>query len=59
LRLAHFFGSSPEFWLSLQSLYDPRLAQQKIRQEHQPPADAETARSDPRLIAEPELHYAL
>lgn len=27
LRLAHFFGTSPEFWLNLQSLYDLRLAQ--------------------------------
>ena len=29
LRLAHFFGSSPEFWLNLQSLYELRVAQQK------------------------------
>lgn len=29
LRLAHFFGTSAEFWLNLQSLYDLRLAQQK------------------------------
>jgi antitoxin HigA-1 len=29
LRLAHFFGPSPEFWLNLQSLYDLRLAQKK------------------------------
>jgi antitoxin HigA-1 len=29
LRLAHFFGTSPEFWLNLQSLYDLRLAQKK------------------------------
>ena len=29
LRLAHFFGTSPEFWLNLQSLYDLRVAQQK------------------------------
>jgi addiction module HigA family antidote len=29
LRLAHFFGTSPQFWLSLQSLYDLRLAQHK------------------------------
>jgi addiction module HigA family antidote len=28
LRLAHFFGTSAEFWLNLQSLYDLRLAQQ-------------------------------
>src|SRR5216117_2755014 len=29
LRLAHFFGTSPEFWLNLQSLYELRLAEQK------------------------------
>jgi antitoxin HigA-1 len=29
LRLSHFFGTSAEFWLNLQSLYDLRLAQQK------------------------------
>jgi addiction module HigA family antidote len=27
LRLAHFFGTSAEFWLNLQSLYDLRLAE--------------------------------
>lgn len=29
LRLAHFFGTTPEFWLSLQSLYELRLAEEK------------------------------
>ena len=29
LRLAHFFGTSAEFWLNLQSLYDLRIAQKK------------------------------
>ena len=29
LRLGHFFGTSPEFWLTLQSLYELRLAEQK------------------------------
>lgn len=29
LRLAHFFGSSAEFWLNLQSLYEIRLAEQR------------------------------
>ena len=29
LRLAHFFGTSPEFWLNLQSLYELRLAHEK------------------------------
>jgi antitoxin HigA-1 len=29
LRLGHFFGTTPEFWLNLQNLYELRLAQQK------------------------------
>lgn len=30
LRLAHFFGTSAEFWLNLQSLYDLRVAERKV-----------------------------
>jgi len=30
LRLAHFFGTSAQFWLNLQSRYDLRLAQEKV-----------------------------
>jgi antitoxin HigA-1 len=29
LRLGHFFGTTPEFWLNLQKLYELRLAEQK------------------------------
>jgi antitoxin HigA-1 len=29
LRLAHFVGTSAQFWLNLQSLYELRLAEQK------------------------------
>jgi len=29
LRLAHFFGTSAEFWLNLQALYELRLAETK------------------------------
>src|SRR3979411_725537 len=29
LRLAHFFGTSAEFWLNLQSLYELRVAEVK------------------------------
>jgi addiction module HigA family antidote len=29
LRLAHFFGTTPEFWLNLQNLYELRLAQRR------------------------------
>lgn len=30
LRLGHFFGTSPEFWLNLQSLYELRLAEEQV-----------------------------
>ena len=29
LRLGHFFGTTAEFWLNLQSLYELRLAKRK------------------------------
>lgn len=29
LRLAHFFGTSAEFWLNLQKLYELRLAERQ------------------------------
>ncbi len=29
LRLGHWFGTSPAFWMNLQSLYDVRLAEQE------------------------------
>ena len=29
LRLAHFFGTTAEFWLNLQGLYEIRLAERK------------------------------
>jgi addiction module HigA family antidote len=29
LRLAHFFGTTAEFWLNLQSLYEIRIAEQR------------------------------
>ena len=32
LRLAHFFGTSAEFWLNLQKLYELRLAEEKSGQ---------------------------
>lgn len=30
LRLSHFFGTSAEFWLKLQSIYELRLAEKKV-----------------------------
>lgn len=29
LRLGHFFGNSPQFWLNLQATYELRIAEQK------------------------------
>ena len=33
LRLGHWFGTSPAFWINLQSLYDLRLADQQFGSE--------------------------
>jgi addiction module HigA family antidote len=33
LRLGHFFGNSPQFWLNLQALYDLRTAENKVGSE--------------------------
>ncbi|MGE0005644.1 MAG: HigA family addiction module antitoxin [Parvibaculaceae bacterium] len=33
LRLGHWFGTSAQFWLNLQSAYDIRLAQEKAGRE--------------------------
>ena len=30
LRLGHFFGNSPQFWLNLQALFDLRTAERKV-----------------------------
>ena len=30
LRLAHFFGTTPQLWLNLQNLYELRLAEDRI-----------------------------
>jgi len=36
LRLAHFFGTSAEFWINLQGLYDLRIAQQEAGKPSRP-----------------------
>ena len=33
LRLGHWFGTSAQFWLNLQSAYDIRLAEEKVGKE--------------------------
>src|SRR5436190_14789963 len=30
LRLGHFFGTSPQFWLNLQAHYELRLAEERV-----------------------------
>ncbi len=30
LRLGHWFGTSPEYWLNLQTLYELRLARKQV-----------------------------
>ncbi len=30
LRLGHFFGTSADFWMNLQKLYELRLAEEKV-----------------------------
>src|SRR5260370_26756594 len=44
LRLGHFFGTSPQFWLNLQTLYDVRLAEQKAGKAIPQPPKAEAQR---------------
>ena len=29
LRLGHFFGTSPQFWLNLQAIFDLRIAEER------------------------------
>ena len=33
LRLAHYFGTSPEFWLNPQKIYELRVAEKKASRE--------------------------
>jgi antitoxin HigA-1 len=33
LRLGHWFGTSPEFWLNLQKLYELRVAEREVGEE--------------------------
>jgi addiction module HigA family antidote len=49
LRLAHFFGTSPQFWLNLQTLYDLRIAEQKAGKTiHKLPTLLDSRRGAPR-----------
>lgn len=41
LRLAHFFGTSAEFWLNLQKIYELALGRRQGREGHPGAANAE------------------
>jgi plasmid maintenance system antidote protein VapI len=44
LRLGHWFGMSPQFWLNLQSAYDLRVAEGRAGAEvRRPPTRAKSA----------------
>ena len=51
IRLAHWFGTSPQFWMNLQALYDVRLAEQEAGTEIKAlptkPAKSKTAHPRP------------
>ena len=47
LRLAHFFGTTPEFWLNLQTLYEIRCAKQKA---------GKSIKALPTLNGRPHMH---
>ena len=53
LRLGHFFGTTPQFWLNLQSLYEIRLAEEKSGKAIRKLPLAETGRRGSRLTTEP------
>jgi addiction module HigA family antidote len=53
LRLAHFFGTSAEFWLNLQSLYELRLAQEKAGKSIKALPNAKATRTHPSLTTLP------
>src|ERR1700686_1850728 len=48
LRLGHFFGTSPEFWLNLQALYELRGPQQEAGSPIQAPPTLQSSAPIPR-----------
>jgi addiction module HigA family antidote len=49
MRLGHFFGTSAQFWMNLQSLYDLRLAQKQNGSSIQALPTLKTIRAHPRI----------
>ena len=56
LRLGHFFGTSPEFWLNLQQFYELRLAEDKAGTEIKALPKLGTARR--KAGGEPQPHLS-
>ena len=52
LRLAHFFGTSAQFWLNLQALYELRLAERKAGKAIKALPTLKRAKSETALHAE-------
>ena len=52
LRLAHWFGTSPQFWMNLQALYDVRLAEEQAGTEIRslPTKQAKSKSGHPRPV---------
>ena len=51
LRLAHFFGTSAQFWLNLQNIYELRLAEQKAGKAIARAAPTQTTGASARLTS--------
>ena len=52
MRLAHFFGTSAQFWLNLQALYELRLAEEKVGKAIKALPTLKRAKSETALHAE-------
>jgi len=52
LRLAHFFGTSAQFWLNLQALYELRLAERKAGKTIQALPTLKRSKRETALLAE-------
>lgn len=52
LRLAHWFGTTPQFWMNLQAHYDVRLAEREVGTEIKalPTKPAKSKTDHPRLL---------
>ncbi len=56
LRLGHFFGTSPEFWLNLQKIYELRQAEKQTGETIKDLPTLATATKKPGAAALPHPH---